>query len=498
MSNPDYLIIGSGIAGLNFALNAAKHGKVLIVTKKNTVTTNTNLAQGGIAAVLSKLDDFQKHIKDTLEAGARHNNTKAVEFLIKNGPEAIYKLAKIGVPFSTDNQGKLLLTKEGGHSERRIAFVGDYTGAAIEKTLMEKTAKNPNIDVLEHTMAFELLCKNKKCFGIKVMNNKTIKNIFAKNTIMATGGIGQLYRVTTNPPISTGDGIAMAYKAGCEVQDLEFIQFHPTALNVKQKPHFLLSEALRGEGALLLNHKKMRFMQNYHQLAELAPRDIVSRAVFFESQKGPIYLDLRHKDKHEIIARFPKIYKTLKKYKLDLTKDLIPISPAAHYLCGGIKVNLKGETNIKNLFAFGETAATGVHGANRLASNSLLEALVFSEQIIKSSKTEKIKDPEILKIKKHFSQKKQQYQKNDPKLNKILTNIKKSLRDLMWKNVGIIRNMSKLKKTLKKIETLESKIPPNKFTNEKIAELENMLLTSKLIVSSSLKRKKSLGCHYIE
>ncbi len=435
----DYLIIGSGIAGLNFALNAAKKSKILIVTKKKTAEASTNYAQGGIAAVLAQTDNSKKHIQDTLQAGAFHNDQKAVEFMVKHSTEAIYKLIERGVPFATNEEGKLLLTREGGHTEKRIAFVGDYTGREIEKTLVEKAKKNPNITILEHSIAIQLLTKNKICFGAHILRKEKIETIYATSTILGTGGLGHIYKYTTNPAIATGDGLKLALEAGCKFKDLEFIQFHPTALNVKGAPKFLISEAVRGEGAILKNAQKKRFMLQYHKMAELAPRDIVARAIFEEEKKGPVYLDITHKNAKEIKLRFPQIYQKLIKYDLDLTKDLIPISPAAHYSCGGIKVNLKGETGIKNLFAFGEVACTGVHGANRLASNSLLEALVFSEQILKNvpkktlTKIPTFSNPKFTNL--SIAQKK--------KLEKI----KKEIQQIMWDKVGIKITQKNRKKT---------------------------------------------------
>lgn len=486
----DVIIIGSGISGLNFALRAAgKKNKVLVITKKQLANSSTNFAQGGIAAVLSKLDDYKKHIKDTLVAGCFHNNYKAVEYMIRHGPKAISRLIELGVPFAT-HAGKLLLTREGGHSERRIAFVSDYTGQAIENTLVKKVRQNNSITLFEHTFASDLLVKNGICFGVQILQKNKFKNIYADKTVLATGGIGQLYENTTNPEISTGDGIALGSLCGAKTQDLEFVQFHPTALKLKGKPCALISEAVRGEGAYLINSKGERFMQHYHKLKELAPRDIVSRAIFNEEKSGPVFLDLRHKNPEYIKTRFPQIYKTLKSYGIDMTKKPIPVSPAAHYICGGIKVNLRGETNIKNLYAFGETAYTGVHGANRLASNSLLEALVFSESQIPCL-------PGSRQIPNN-----DQIPNSKPLLKKektLLLKIKRALKRVMWKNVGIIRKKAGLISTLKTIKKLTidlNKIPNQ--TNQTTIETKNMLRVAELITKACLKRKKSLGCHYID
>lgn len=509
MQTYSYLIIGSGIAGLNFALNAAeKEGSVLIITKKKTVASGTNYAQGGIAGVLDRTDNFTKHVQDTLVAGAHHNNLRAVEFMVKHGPQAIHRLIELGVPFATDADGELLLTKEGGHSKRRIAFVGDYTGQEIEKTLIKKVHQHPLITILEHTFATDLLIKNKRCYGVQAYHQKPnhsnkqsthrrrrdqanqIENFYASVTVLATGGLGQIYRHTTNPAISTGDGLAMAARADLKFKDLEFIQFHPTALKYHHSPYFLISEAVRGEGAYLRNTQKQRFMKKYHHLAELAPRDIVARTIFEEEKKGPVYLDISHKNSTEIKLRFPKIYQKLKTCNLDLTHDLIPITPAAHYACGGIKVNLKGETKIKNLYAFGEITATGVHGANRLASNSLLEALVFSNQIIKhaipstKSPSPHFPKPKILKL-------------NQRELN-LLQNVKRRLKKLMWENVGIVRTTANLKNTLQKITELEKTLPILTGFHPELKKIQNMIIVDRLITQAAYKRQKSLGGHYIK
>ena len=482
MKHFDVIVIGSGISGLNFALRAAERkNRVLIITKKQIAQAATNFAQGGIAAVLSKLDDYKKHINDTLTAGCFHNNKKAVEYMVKNGPKAIARLIELGVPFAT-LRGKLLLTREGGHSERRIAFVSDYTGQEIERTLVEKTLKNPFITLYEHTFAADLLVKNRACYGVRILRGNKFENIYADKIVLATGGIGQIYENTTNPEISTGDGIAMAFRSGCKFQDLEFVQFHPTALKLKGKPAFLISEAVRGEGAYLINSKGERFMAHYHKSKELAPRDIVARAIFEEEKAGTVYLDLRHKNANYIKTRFPQIYKTLKSYGIDITKRPIPVSPAAHYMCGGIRVNLRGETGVKNLYAFGETACTGVHGANRLASNSLLEALVFSDRILAKIQRSKSKIQNVkFKIPKF---------KPLTKSEKVAdSQTKKILQQTMWKNVGIIRSKESL---------LEAQKTINQLTKKAHAiELKNMLTVAELIIKNALSCKKSLGCHYI-
>jgi L-aspartate oxidase len=484
------IVIGSGIAGLNFALNAAEFGKVLVITKKHTVLTSTNRAQGGIAAVLDKTDNYKKHIKDTLEAGSQHNNKKAVEFMVKHGPEAIARLVTIGVPFATDETGTLSLTQEGGHTKRRIAFVGDYTGQEIEKALVKKVSENKNITVWEHTFAVDILTKNNRCYGIEGIQEGKIIHVFAPNTVLATGGIGQIYKYTTNPEISTGDGIGMGLRAGLKTRDLEFIQFHPTALKVHGRTKFLLSEALRGEGAKLTDSHNKSIMAGAHKQADLAPRDVVARATYAADLEGGAYLDIRDLSPLETILRFPKIYQKLKQHDLDLTIDLIPISPAAHYCCGGLITNLNGETKLKGLYAFGEVAWTGVHGANRLASNSLLEALVFSSQILPQIK----KTPNLGRLPRFTKSK---WQRITPTLKRKLAQTRRTIRETMWHKVGITRTPEGLKQALQTIESLETDLKTYKSINIPLRETRNMLTSAKEVTKAALKRKKSLGNHYL-
>lgn len=522
MKHFDVIVIGSGISGLNFALRAAEGEKrVLVITKKKIAQSGTNFAQGGIAAVLSKVDNFKRHVKDTLVAGCFHNDKGAVEYMVKHGPTAITRLIELGVPFAT-HHGQLLLTREGGHSKRRIAFVSDYTGSAIEKVLVSKARKNPHITLLEHTFAVDLLVKNRMCYGVQILRGKKFENIYSDFVVMATGGIGQLYSRTTNPNISTGDGLAMGFRAGCHFRDLEFIQFHPTCFggNLRFPPlarsshsgragHsppfpffrssreptrpgsrssntiFLISEAVRGEGAYLRNSKGERFMKKIHKLAELAPRDIVSHAIFKEEKNGPVFLDIRHKNPKEIETRFPQIYQTLKSNGIDMTHNLIPVSPAAHYLCGGIKVNLRGETGIKNLYAFGEVAGTGVHGANRLASNSLLEALVFSDRILRIKKIRKTRMVRFPTPK---------LQPLTAREERLCAAILKTLKKTMWECVGIVRDTKLLKQALSILESLKKQTPQK--TNQEVLELNNMISAATLIAKAALARRKSLGCHF--
>jgi L-aspartate oxidase len=482
----NFVVIGSGIAGLNFALNVADKGKVVVVTKKKLVDSNTNFAQGGIAAVLDKTDSFDEHINDTLKTGSYHNNKKAVEFMVKKAPEAIQRLVDLGVKFSS-RQGKMELTREGGHSKRRIAYVGDHTGKEIESIFVKQIKKHPNITVFEDTFALDLIVKDEVCHGVFVLHENQIKSVFANQTIVATGGMGQIYSKTANPKIATGDGVAMAIRAGCSVKDMEFIQFHPTALDKKTSPMFLLSETVRGEGAIILNTEGQRFLKD-----ELAPRDTVSIEIYKELKKGPVYLYIGNKRRCFLKRRFPQIYEKLKKYSYDMAKDNIPVTPVAHYQCGGIKTNLHGETNLKNLFAFGEVAYTGVHGANRLASNSLLEAVVFSNQIFKKLSGDnkqsfpKIDTPPLKMLPR------------DSESTKKAKSYKKKIQSLMWEYVGIVRNLDLIKKhALPELKKIENDLSRINGTNPEIAEAKNMALVSIAVSNAALKRKKSLGCHFV-
>lgn len=494
----NFLVIGSGISGLNFALNAAKKGKVLVITKKKIIDSSTNYAQGGIAAVLDKTDDIKQHVKDTLVTGAFHNNKKAVEFMVKNSTAAVHKLIDLGVQFAKE-KGELKLTQEGGHNHRRIAYVGDYTGKEIERILVKRVKANKNITILEDAFALKLITKTRTCFGAQIIHKNKIQTILANQTIIATGGIGQLYEFTTNPPISTGDGVALGVAVGCKTRDLEFIQFHPTALETNTYPRFLVSETVRGEGAKLINSKGEYFMETVHPLKDLAPRDIVAREIYAQMKNGPVFLDCTTKcTKHSakfLKNRFPQIYKQLLKDGYKMEKDLIPVTPAAHYICGGIVTDLYGRTGIKNLFAFGEVTCTGVHGANRLASNSLLEALVFSNQIIKKLKKSAVKMDAKITIPKLLP-------KNSP-TTKLALHLKQQIKHLMWQYAGIIRNRSLIKKEaipqMQKILTKLFQLSQNKIlTNQPLTETENMAKVGLLILQAAYKRQKSLGCHFVE
>lgn len=487
----DFLVVGSGIAGLNFSLNVVKYGRVTIVTKKEIMESNTNLAQGGIAAVSRQEDSVQLHIADTLNVGSGLSNKRMVTILAKQGPAAIRNLLSFGVTFDKEND-ELHLTTEGGHSIARVLHSGDSTGKEIEKAMTESVRENRDIEVYENCFAIDLLLNDRECVGVKTLDIKKRETceIFARVTALATGGIGYVYQSTTNPEIATGDGIAMAFRADAKIEDMEFVQFHPTALNISGAPHFLISEVLRGEGAILVNASGERFMLNYDSMVELAPRDIISRTIFNELKKGPIYLDIRHKGKNFILERFPMIHQECLKYDLDITKDLIPVSPAAHYICGGIKTNEYGETSVSNLLAFGECACTEVHGANRLASNSLLESVVFSS--LGAQKAKKYMETEV-----ESPLKQKEIIFSDIETPE-LTYLKAELRKAMWNYVGIIRNEEQMNLMLKKLELINIRLSilGEIGINTRFLELKNMATVANLVTTAAIIRKESRGTHY--
>jgi L-aspartate oxidase len=466
----DAIVIGSGLAGLNAALGLSKRGKVLLITKEKLKDSNTWYAQGGIAAAIGPSDSVQKHIDDTLIAGHYKNDLKAVEFIIKRAPEAIKQLQKLGIKFTTISEQKISLHREGGHREARIIHHKDQTGKAIEEGLIKKIKNLKNLTILEHAFAKDLIIENDQCVGISVIQKNRTKNWFGKITILAAGGFGQLYKKTTNPINATGDGIAMAARAKVKLKDLHYVQFHPTALDIDKSPLPLLTEALRGAGAYMVNSRGERFMLKKHKLAELAPRDIVSSIIVNEQKKGKVYLDLRHIKKAELKKSFPAIYKIITENGFKPDQELIPITPAAHYACGGISTNLKGETSIKRLYACGEVAYTGLHGANRLASNSLLEALIMSNQVIKAPFKELSN--------KNFDEQKSMNKKSI--LQKSDDQIITTLKNIMWEHAGISQTKKGLQTGLKKIQSLQK--------NYKAKNLipENMLQTGALVIQSSI------------
>lgn len=475
----DFAVIGSGIAGLHAAITLARFGQVLLITKKNVTDASTTLAQGGIAAVTEKKDSFSDHIADTLEAGYHHNNKKAVELLVTHAPQAITRLKRFGVPFADT------VTLEAAHSSPRIWHAGDITGVAIEKALVRAAKGQAAITIWENTLAIDLIVRGTICYGVTVIRDKTVVPIFSRMTVLATGGIGQLYLWTTNPAVATGDGIAMSYRAGAQLSDLEFIQFHPTALKHGLSPLFLLSEALRGEGAYLRNKNGERFMSAVHPLSELAPRDVVARAIVAEQEKGDVFLDMRHTDREFLNRRFPSITRELKTRGFDLTNDRIPVTPAAHFLCGGVVTDRFGRTSVANLFACGEVAATGVHGANRLASNSLLEGMVFSSQIAHC----------VRELPKKATEVPVQIPRYHTKITK--DDFRNRLQTCMWTDVGIIRTARGLAHAVSFLTEMKKEYKGYTFVNEETIERTNMIQTALLIAHSASKRPKSLGAHYL-
>ena len=491
----DTLIIGSGVAGLSSAIHAAKGGSVLVTTKTEINENCTEHAQGGIAAKLNLGDSYKSHIDDTLSTGQGICNDTVVSSVIREGPKRVKELISWGAKFDKEN-GKLAFTKEGGHSRPRILRArGDSTGKEIEETLINMVKKNPQIRVFEHTFALDLLVSKNSCDGIIAWRSQEGKIlIWAKQTILASGGCGQVYRETTNPEIATGDGIAMAYRAGVKLQDLEFVQFHPTTLYVAGTERVLISETVRGEGGVLRNKDGELFMSKYHPSAELAPRDIVSRSIVQEirgTDHTHVYLDVRHISKEKLSNRFPKIKKLCASFGIDITRQLIPVHPSAHYMIGGVKVDQNGKTSMKNLYACGEVSCTGLHGANRLGSNSLLEGLVFGYR------TGNMVGKELEEKKEGLSPRSFKEPSKSHLYSELdLEDLKNSLKSLMWRSVGIERDGKYLKEAIKNIEHWSKYIISNEFSSPLGWEVQNMLTVSILISSSASKRCESRGVHY--
>ncbi len=486
----DFLVIGSGVSGLTYALKVAEHGEVSIVTKKKVMESNTNYAQGGIAAALDPSDSFEQHIQDTLKTGDGLCDKDVVEFVVKEAPKKIEELTNLGVSFNRE-QNEISLAREGGHSARRIAFVGDKTGHAVEQALVSNVRKHSNIRIFEGYFAVDLIVNNNECYGAYCLNTRAneFEVFYAKATILATGGLGQVYERTTNPEIATGDGIAMGYRAHAQIEDIEFIQFHPTTLDKEGAENFLVSEAVRGEGAVLRNCEGEPFMGKYHKMKDLAPRDIVTRAIVAELKKGPVFLDLTAKTRRYVEERFPTISNQLLEYGITMHKDLIPVTPAAHYACGGVKTQTDGRTNLNGLYAVGEVSCTGLHGANRLASNSLLGCLVFSSKAAETS----VQDAKKRGI----------VERKIPELNVSSAGgqeeiLRRRLRNLMWKKVGIIRDGEELKEVLGELRRIndEAEELVRDGLNEQRIGLRNMAIVGELIAEAALQRRESRGCHY--
>jgi L-aspartate oxidase len=490
----DVIVIGAGIAGLFTAIKASERHSVLLITKKSLMDSNTRYAQGGIAAVISDEDSPALHRQDTLIAGAGLCSRAAVDVLVHEGPDGVRDLIRMGARFDQEKSGEFALTKEGAHSHRRILHAnGDATGYEIVRALSAKARENPNIEVWDDHFAIDLITHDGECHGALVQRPDGTRLIVrGKATVLATGGTGQLYRYTTNPEIATGDGIAMAYRAGAEIRDMEFVQFHPTALCYPGAPRFLISEALRGEGAVLRNIGGERFMSRYHPQLELAPRDIVARAIVSEIERTKstfVYLDITHEPAETVRRRFPNIYRYCLQYGLDLTSDWIPVAPAAHYMMGGVKTDLHGETNIRRLFACGECSSTGVHGANRLASNSLSEAIVFGRRIV-----ERINGlPPLSGTPRYGREGEPRTQPNTRaaierrlKLQKIMLRYSGLRRDAN----GLNKGLSELKRQLSIFRTV--------LTKREEFEFANLLICALLTTQAALAREESRGAHYRE
>jgi len=508
----DFLIIGSGIAGLSYALKVADFGKVCIITKGKAEETNTRLAQGGIAAVMYSPDSYEKHIADTLIAGDGLCNEKVVRFTIKESTERIKDLVAWGAEFDKTTTGKYDLAKEGGHSEFRVIHHKDNTGKEIESALLDRVIAHPNIAIVENAFVIDLLTQhhlgvivNKKtpdvnCFGAYIFNevSNEIETILAKTTLMATGGAGNVYNTTTNPPIATGDGIAMVHRAKGMIENMEFIQFHPTSLyNPSEKPSYLISEAVRGFGGILKNQKGEEFMQKYDRRKSLAPRDIVARAIDNEMKISGdefVYLDCRHLEKNDLINHFPNIYAKCFSLGIDISKDMIPVVPAAHYVCGGIKVDEHARTSIHHLYASGECSSTGLHGANRLASNSLLEALVFSHRAsIDAINAIKTTD---------YCNEIPDWDAEGMVLNEemiLITQTIKELQSIMSSYVGIVRSNLRLKRAMDRLQIIHKEteeLYDKSLLNFKICELRNLIAVAYLIIKMATQRKESRGLHF--
>jgi len=502
------IVIGSGIAGLYAALKIEQQvdlpDGILLITKSELGESNSKYAQGGMVAVLkdNTADSVECHVSDTLKAGAGLSELNTVKFISENSDTVVKDLLKFGVEFDRDENGKFTLTKEAAHSVRRILHSdGDATGREMELALCRAFKNNKNIKVYENTTAVDLLVKDNICSGVIVFNNnsKEYEAVYSNTVVMATGGLGQLYKYTTNPAGATGDGFALCYNAGAVMRDMEFVQFHPTALAFDDDENrFLISEAVRGEGAKLCDEFGTEFMAKYHEKRELAPRDIVARSIYCEMNntgKSNVYLNATALGKEKLLKRFPNIAKKCAQHGIDITKDYIPVAPAAHYFMGGVKTNLKGETSISGLYAIGEVSSTGLHGGNRLASNSLLECVVCAYEVSEVLKNKNL--PQIVINEENFKNIISRYDNDLDAIPVDVKPLKKELQETMWKGAGIFRTAQTLNAANAELNTLSGQFKREyKCLTKEEYEFRNMLITSKLIVNSALNRKESRGAHY--
>nr|GMC56933.1 L-aspartate oxidase, chloroplastic [Ipomoea batatas] len=521
----DFAVIGSGVAGLRYALEVAKHGTVAVITKAEPHESNTNYAQGGVSAVLCPKDSVESHMQDTIVAGAYLCDEETVRVVCTEGPERIRELIAMGASFDHGEDGNLHLAREGGHSHRRIVHAADMTGREIERALLEAVKKDPNIYVFEHHFAIDLLTSQDGsdtiCHGVDTLNTETLEVVrfISKVTLVASGGAGHIYPSTTNPPVATGDGIAMAHRAQAVISNMEFVQFHPTALadeglpvrpTIARENAFLITEAVRGDGGILYNLDMQRFMPLYDERAELAPRDVVARSIDDQLKmrnEKYVLLDISHRGKEKILSHFPNIAAECLRYGLDITQQPIPVVPAAHYMCGGVRAGLQGETNVQGLYVAGEVACTGLHGANRLASNSLLEALVFARRAVQPSIDHMTGSRISHGASSWWPRPIVPTSLGDVTQRKIILKtkeVRKQLQSMMWEYVGIVRSTTRLETADKRIGELELEWETYLFQQGweptmvglEACEMRNLFCCAKLVVSSALSRHESRGLHY--